>query len=338
MAAGWARAAGAGPRDGDLSVGALVALAFPERVAQKRGRPGEFLMANGRAAAVEPHDRLASSDFLAIAEATGKAAQARILEAAPIAPGEVESLFVDRVETRRDVSFDRAAAALRARETRRMGALVLESRNLAVQPDATTATILADGLATNGVERLPWTSRLQQLRARVAFLRRAEGEEWPDLSDVALARDARAWLAPFLHSARGLADVSETMLGEALESLLPWDLRRRLDAEAPTHFETPAGSRVPVDYDGDSVAIHVRVQELYGLKEHPTLAGGRVKPLLHLLSPAHRPIQTTGDLPRFWAGAWAEVKKEMKGRYPRHVWPENPADAAATTRAKPRGT
>jgi ATP-dependent helicase HrpB len=323
----------------DLSPGALLALAFPERVAQARGRPGEFLMANGRAASVEPHDPLAKAGFVAVAEATGKASQARILAAAAIEPEEIERLFAANIQRRREITFDRARAALRARETRRLGALTLGERNLPVEPDETTAKLLAEGAAALGIDRLPWSPRLKQLRARIAFLRRAEGEEWPDVGDAALAAAAAEWLAPHLTEARGLADLSEDRLAGAIEALLPWDMRRRLDAEAPTHFETPAGSRIAVDYEsGDDPAISARVQEFYGLKDHPTLAGGRVKPVLHLLSPAHRPIQTTGDLPRFWAGAWSDVKKDMKGRYPRHVWPDDPASAAATTRAKPRGT
>lgn len=342
MARGWAKAARQGsPVAGwqDFSTGALVALAFPERVAQRRGKPGEFLMANGRAAAVEPHDRLAGCDYLAVAEATGRAAQARILAAAPLDLAEIERLFAGKIEKQREISFDREKSALRARETRKLGAVTLEARNLTLEPGPETASALAEALASLGIDRLPWSPRLQQLRARVAFLRRAEGDEWPDLSDIALATTSTAWLAPFLEGARGLADVSETILSNALEALLPWDLRRRLDSEAPTHFETPAGSRIAVDYEAEGgPAIQVRVQELYGLKAHPELAGGRVKPVFHLLSPAHRPIQTTGDLPRFWAGAWADVKKDMKGRYPKHVWPDDPANAVPTTRAKPRGS
>lgn len=342
MARGWAKAAQAGPPASgrqDFSTGALVALAFPERVAQRRGKPGEFLMANGRAAAVEPHDRLAGADYLAVAEASGRAAQARILAAARIEVAEIESLFADRIERRREIAFDRERSALRARETRKLGALTLEARNLSVEPGPETARALAGALAALGIERLPWSARLQQTRARVAFLRKAEGAEWPDLADPALAASAADWLAPFIESARGLSDISESNLSDALDALVPWDMRRRLDAEAPTHFETPAGSRIAIDYEAEGgPAIHVRVQELYGLKSHPELAGGRVKPVFHLLSPAHRPIQTTGDLPRFWAGAWNDVKKDMKGRYPRHVWPDDPANAAPTTRAKPRGT
>ncbi|MDE2362644.1 MAG: ATP-dependent helicase HrpB [Hyphomicrobiales bacterium] len=340
MARGWARAASENGDGGDQpTVGALVALAFPERVAQRRGKPGEFLMANGRAAAVEAHDPLASAPYIAVAEASGRAAQSRILAAAAIERDEIERLFADRIETRRDVLFDKASAALRARETRRLGAVALEARNLSIEPDATTARILAEGAAGLGVDRLPWSARTRQLRARMKFLRRAEGDEWPDVGDFALAASAGKWLAPFLEGARGLADISDDTLAAALEALLPWELKRRLDSEAPTHFETPAGSRIAVDYEsGDEPAISARVQEFYGLKDHPTLAGGRVRPVLHLLSPAHRPIQTTSDLPRFWAGAWTDVKKDMKGRYPRHVWPDDPANAAATTRAKPRGT
>ena len=339
MARGWARQAAALAEPRDLSCGALLALAYPERVAQSRGRNGEFLMANGRAASVEPHDRLAATDYVAVAEATGRAAQARILAAAAIDIAEIEMLFADRIERRNDVSFDRARAALQARETRRLGAITLSARNLPIEPDEIAARKLSEGVAALGVDRLAWTPRLKQLRARMAFLRRAEGDEWPDVSDAALADGATQWLAPFVAGARSLAEIGDEKLSAALDALLPWDMRRRLDAEAPTHFPTPAGSQIAIDYEsGDEPAIHVRVQELYGLKSHPTLAGGRVKPVLHLLSPAHRPIQTTGDLARFWAGAWSDVKKDMKGRYPRHVWPDDPANAAPTTRAKPRGT
>ncbi len=343
MARGWARAAAREPAGSsaspNLSAGALLALAFPERVAQKRGKPGDFLMSNGRAASVEPHDPLASADFIAVAEATGRAAQSRILAAARIEQAEIETLFADRIESRRETSFDRPRAALVARETRKLGALTLSARNLPVEATEESARKLAEGVATLGIESLPWSPRLKQLRARLAFLRRAEGEEWPDAGDAALAAAAADWLAPFLDGARSLAEISEDRLSAALDALLPWDMRRRLDADAPTHFETPAGSRIAIDYEsGDEPAISARVQEFYGLKEHPTLAAGRVRPVLHLLSPAHRPIQTTGDLARFWASAWTDVKKDMKGRYPRHVWPDDPASALPTTRAKPRGT
>jgi ATP-dependent helicase HrpB len=174
------------------------------------------------------------------------------------------------------------------------------------------------------------------------FLRKAHGGEdnlWPDVSDAALAQTVADWLAPFIEGRSSLAAISADDLGKALSALLPWDLQRRLDVEAPTHFEAPTGSHVAVDYESDGApVIAIRVQELYGLAQHPALAGGRAPLTLHLLSPAHRPIQITKDLPGFWRGSWASVKTEMKGRYPRHLWPDDPAAASPTTRAKPRGT
>ena len=170
-------------------------------------------------------------------------------------------------------------------------------------------------------------------------VRRQQGDVWPDLSDAALAANAAEWLAPHLEDKTALAEVSAETLGDALRALLPWDMLRRLDAEAPTHFEAPTGNSVALDYEAEGgPALAIRVQELFGLREHPSIAGGRAPLTLHLLSPAHRPIQITRDLPGFWKGSWSVVKTEMKGRYPRHVWPDDPANTAPTARAKPRGT
>jgi ATP-dependent helicase HrpB len=243
------------------------------------------------------------------------------------------------IETRSDIAFDAASASLRARRTRRLGSLVLAEQTLPVPATAEAAAVLAEAIAALGIDRLPWTKPLQQWRDRVMFLRRAEGEAWPDLSDQALAESAQDWLAPYLVGKTSLAAIRPEDLAEALHALLAWDLTRRLDVEAPTHFEAPTGSRVAVDYEADGAPVlAIRVQELYGLETHPALAGGRVPLTLHLLSPAHRPIQITRDLPGFWRGSWASVKADMKGRYPRHLWPDDPAKAAPTTRAKPRGT
>ena len=171
------------------------------------------------------------------------------------------------------------------------------------------------------------------------FLRGAEGEEWPDLSDAALAAGIREWLAPALAGKTALAQLAAAELSDALATLLPWRLKRRLEAEAPTHFEAPSGSRAPIDYaNPDGPALSIRVQELFGLDRHPTVAGGRVPLVIELLSPAHRPVQVTRDLPGFWRGSYAAVRSEMRGRYPRHPWPEHPLTASATRRAKPRGT
>ena len=340
LAANWARQAEAARQGGDkthLSDGALVALAFPDRIAKARGG-GDFTMANGRAASLPPEHALARETFLAVAEIAGRAAQARILAACALTLDEVEQLAADRIETRDETLFDPASAALRRRRFRRLGAIRLAEQNLSVEPTLENARVLARGIAALGVERLPWTKAQTQSRDRVGFLRAAEGEEWPDLSDAALARGAEDWLAPFVMGRANLAAIAPSDLDAALASLLPYELSRRLDAEAPAFFETPAGSRIALDYAApNGPLLSVRVQELYGLAKHPTLARGRAAVTLELLSPAHRPIQTTRDLPGFWAGSWSEVKKEMKGRYPRHFWPDDPASAAPTTRARPRG-
>ena len=341
LAASWARQAEAARQAGDkrshLSDGALVALAFPDRIAKARGG-GDFTMANGRAASLPPEHALVRETFLAVAEIAGRAAQARILAACALTLDEVELLAADRIETRDETLFDPASAALRRRRFRRLGAIRLAEQNLSVEPTLENAGILARGIAALGVERLPWTKAQTQLRDRVGFLRAAEGEEWPDLGDSALARSAEDWLAPFIIGRATLAAIAPSDLDAALASLLPYELSRRLDAEAPAFFETPAGSRIALDYAApNGPLLSVRVQELYGLAKHPTLARGRAAVTLELLSPAHRPIQTTRDLPGFWAGSWSEVKKEMKGRYPRHLWPDDPASAAPTTRARPRG-
>ncbi len=340
LAANWARQAGSTRQAGDkthLSDGALVALAFPDRIAKARGG-GDFTMANGRAASLPPEHALARETFLAVAEIAGRAAQARVLAACALTLEEVEHLAADRIETRDETLFDPASAALRRRRFRRLGALRLAEQNLSVEPTSENACVLARGVAALGVERLPWTKAQTQLRDRVGFLRAAEGEEWPDLGDAALARGAEDWLAPFVIGRANLNAIAPSDLDAALASLLPYELSRRLDAEAPAFFETPAGSRIALDYAApNGPLLSVRVQELYGLAKHPTLARGRAAVTLELLSPAHRPIQTTRDLPGFWAGSWSEVKKEMKGRYPRHLWPDDPANAAPTTRVRPRG-
>jgi ATP-dependent helicase HrpB len=216
---------------------------------------------------------------------------------------------------------------------------MLAERVLPTPSGPATAVLLAEGVAALGLNRLPWTKALGQWRDRVMFLRRAEGEEWPDLSDAALTASVGDWLAPYLDGKTALADIGADDLSEALRALLPWDMARRLDAEAPTHFAAPTGNAIALDYEAEGgPALAIRVQELFGLSTHPAIAGGRVPLTLHLLSPAHRPIQITRDLPGFWKGSWSAVKTAMKGRYPRHVWPDDPAAAAPTARAKPRGT
>jgi ATP-dependent helicase HrpB len=322
----------------EISVGALIGLAFPERIAKKRSTEGgAFLLANGRGANLDAACPLAREPFLAVAELAGSAAQGRILSAAPISLAEIEAHFADRIVARNDIAFDAASLSLRGRSSRRLGAIVLGERPVPILADANSAKMLAASIADIGIDRLPWTAALKQWRDRIMFLRHSEGADWPDLSDTALAARAGEWLAPALDGKTVLAELSADTFAAALGELLPWPLRRRLDAEAPVYFEAPTGTRVPIDYASEGgPKIAIRVQELFGLDRHPAIAGGKVPLTIELLSPAHRPVQTTRDLPGFWRGSYAAVRGEMRGRYPKHPWPDDPAAAAPTRRAKPR--
>jgi ATP-dependent helicase HrpB len=325
--------------DGEsLSTGAMLALAFPDRVAKNRGT-GSFVLANGRGAALEQTSTLARSPYIAVAELTGTAARGRILLAAPISQAEIEARFAEQIDSADEVTFDKASMALRARRRKRLHAITLSEAVLPVSPTHETAGIFGDGLVAAGLDRLPWSKALKQWRDRVMFLRAAEGEPWPDLSDNALAATSEAWLVPALFDKTSLKDFSAGDLSDALMALLPWDLRARLDREAPTHFEAPTGTMLPIDYEAEQgPTIAVRLQELFGLTTHPSLAKGAVPLVLELLSPAHRPVQVTRDLPGFWRGSYAAVRSDLRGRYPRHPWPEDPATAPPTRRVKPRGT
>ncbi len=328
--------------NGELSTGVMLALAFPDRVARNRGN-GSFVLANGRGAAVDLTSALARAPYIAVAELTGTAASGRILLAAPITLPDIELRFADQIEIADEISFDRAAMALRARRKRTLHAITLSEAPLALSPSAETARVLADGLVAAGLDKLPWSKPLQQWRGRVMFLRKAEHEAsqspWPDLSDDALAAQREAWLMPALHDKTSLKELSAGDLSDALMTLLPWELRARLEREAPTHFEAPTGTMLAIDYEAEQgPTIAVRLQELFGLNTHPSIAKGAVPLVLELLSPAHRSVQVTRDLPGFWRGSYAAVRSDLRGRYPRHPWPEDPASAMPTRRVKPRGT
>jgi len=341
MAARWEEIAApekrSPPGEREVSAGALLALAYPERIAKNRGGgAGAFVLANGRGAQTDPASTLAREPYLAVAELTGSAAAGRILLAAPITLGEIEARFADRIETREEMTFDAASASLRLRRLKLLGAIALAEQPMPVEASDAAARMLAEGLARLGIERLPWTKALRQWRDRVMFLRRAEGDAWPDLSDAALAADAH-WLAGLLAGKTSLAALTADELAGTLAARLPFALRRRLEAEAPTHFTAPTGSQVPIDYEAEGgPKISIRVQELFGLGRHPSIAGGKIPLLVELLSPAHRPVQTTRDLPGFWRGSYAAVRAEMRGRYPKHPWPDNPLTATPTRRANKR--
>ncbi len=341
LAANWAAEADAKStgNSGQLSTAALLALAYPDRIAKARGADGQFLLANGRGAKLDPTDSMARAPFLVVAEMSGTAAATRILLAARLSESELDELAGNRITEIDEITFDPSSGSLRGRRAKRLGAITLASAPLAVKPNDQTAEELARGIARTGIGNLAWSKSQQQLRDRVSFLRAAEGEEWPDLSDAALAETVTEWLAPFLTSKTRRADIGADDLGNALDTLLPWNLKRRLEDEAPTHFEAPTGNRHPIQYEGPGAPIlSIRVQELFGLKQHPAIANGKLPLTLELLSPAHRPIQVTRDLPNFWKGSWADVRSDMRGRYPKHVWPDDPANALPTARAKPRGT
>jgi ATP-dependent helicase HrpB len=321
----------------ELSVGAILALAYPERIAKNRGGgTGAFLLVNGRGATLDAASPLAREPYLAVAEMTGSAAAGRILLAAPIALDEIEARFGHHIVARDEVTFDQVSASLRARRQRRLGAIALAEQPMPLDASEENARILAHGVARLGIGRLPWTKALRQWRDRVMFLRVAEGGEWPDVSDAALAADTD-WLASLFYGKTALAELSADDFASGLTARLPYPLQRRLDAEAPTHFAAPTGTQAAIDYEAEGgPKIAIRVQELFGIDRHPAIAGGKVPLVIELLSPAHRPVQTTRDLPGFWRGSYAAVRTEMRGRYPKHPWPDDPIAAPPTRRAKPR--
>lgn len=320
--------------------GAALALAYPDRVARRRrgSEPGAYQLANGRGARLAPDDPLAGEPWLAVAEVGDGGSEARIRTAAALEEAAVERLFADRITESDELGLDPRSEAVVARRVTRLGRLALRERPDPSPDPARVAGALLDAVRARGLGVLPWTGPARQLQARVALLRRTgDPDAFPDLGDAALLADLDGWLLPHLVGRRRLAELGALDLAAILAGLLDHRQRRELDRLAPTHLVVPTGSRIPVDYAGDPPALAVRVQELFGSAETPAVAGGGVPLVLHLLSPAGRPVAVTRDLPGFWRGGYAAVRREMRGRYPRHPWPEDPAAAAPTRRAKPRG-
>ncbi len=343
LAARWTSLAGRAESDdfsGDLAdCGRLLALAYPDRVAQARGATGAFRLANGRGGKMEAHEALARQPFLAVAEMQGAAREARILLAAPLTAADIEADFAAHVVEEDEVRFDAAASRVKARRVRRFHRVILSEKPIEKPDRALVARALMEAVRAKGLASLPWSKAAERLRHRVEYVRRAGLPGLPDFSEETLLATLEDWLAPHVLGRTSPADITEGDVFDGLDALVDWEARRLLDREAPTHFTAPTGSNVPIDYEVENgPAISIRVQELFGLDRHPAICDGRVALLVELLSPAHRPIQVTRDLPGFWRGSWRDVKIEMKGRYPRHVWPDDPAAAAPTTRAKPRGT
>jgi ATP-dependent helicase HrpB len=320
------------------ATGALVALAYPDRVAQRRpGGTGQYRLSDGGGAAFRTVEPLAGCDYLAIAELDGAGSEARIGSAAALSLGEIEELFADQIETRAEIAWDAREEAVLARRERRFGALVLAQERLGeVEPSRLTEAML-DGVRALGLAALPWSKESESFRGRIGLLRRVLGPEWPDLSDEALLGALPDWLGPYLGGITRRGQLSRLNMLDILRARLDWNQLQALDELAPTHLPVPSGSRIPLDYlTGEEPVLAVRLQEMFGLTETPRIAGGRLALLIHLLSPANRPIQVTRDLVSFWTNTYAEVKRDLKGRYPKHYWPDDPLIAEPTARAKRR--
>ncbi|MFM2279473.1 MAG: hypothetical protein RLZZ444_1704 [Pseudomonadota bacterium] len=318
--------------------GRLLLHAFPDRIAFRRGGRGRFVLANGRGGELPDSERLANADMLVVADLTGRAGAQRILSAAEISRDAIEEELPGAIIKEDQCLFDAASRQVRARRVTRLGAIILEEAPLPRPSGPAAEAALVEGIQNLGLAALPFSKAALQLRERLGFLHRGLGDPWPDVGDEQLLASLQSWFTPYQSGVRSISEIDPGGLYEGLMGLVPYDLRRDLDRLAPTHFETPAGNRHALDYSSDEPMLTVRVQELFGLKTHPSIGGGRIPLLLELTSPAHRPIQTTRDLVGFWAGSWKDVRADMRGRYPKHPWPEDPADAIPTSRAKPRGT
>jgi ATP-dependent helicase HrpB len=325
------------PEGGKSELGPCIALAYPDRVSRRRSAMGEdWVSVGGRGFRLDPQSPLARSEWLAVAEVSGSAAGARILSAAAIDLATVESLFADRIESGAQLSFDPATGTVQAKRGRRLGAITLsEGRDANASPEEVAAA-LVEGIRGHGLDLLPWSDGARSLRRRSQFARLRD-PALPDLSDEALLARLDEWLPAIVAGKRSLRSVDPAALSGMLDAALGWNGRKSVDRLAPHAFETPAGSSHAIDYAAEAgPTVTARVQAFYGLSRHPTIGGGAVPLVLSLTSPAGRPIQTTRDLPGFWAGSWVSVAKEMRGRYPRHPWPDDPAAANPTLRTKKR--
>ncbi|MEP6764455.1 MAG: ATP-dependent helicase HrpB [Gemmatimonadaceae bacterium] len=325
--------------------GALLALAYPDRIAQRRsGSDARYLLRAGTGASLARHDAIADSPFLSIADLDGTPPEFRIARAIPITRAEIDAAFADQFIRESVVEWDSTARAVRARNRTKLGAIILDDHAVAnADPEKILAAFISE-IARVGADALPWSDDAQRTRARLNFLHAnirdaSQLTSWPDVSNIALTSTLAEWLAPSIAGLRKWDELSRVNLSEALLSQLTWEQRATIDKLAPTHLEVPSGSRIPLNYDdGLNPVLAVKLQEVFGWTATPTLLEGRVVVTLHLLSPAQRPVQVTRDLAGFWRTSYFDVRKDLRGRYPRHPWPEDPLSAAATRRAKPRGT
>ncbi len=322
------------------AIGLLLSFAYPDRIGRARdGSQGRYVLSGGRGAEFRDPTALARSEYVVVAALDAGDREARIQLAASLDPALLERHFASAITEDSSVGWDPKAGAVAARRVRRLGSIVLQDEALRNIDASATVAAMLEGVRSMGLDCLPWTRDLQQWRARVTLVRDNDPrgrDDWPDVSDDALLRSLETWLAPWLDRITRRDQLARLDLRGALHALLDWNAKRRLDELAPTHLAVPSGSRIALDYSTGAPALAVRLQEVFGMMESPQVVAGRVPVTLELLSPARRPVQVTRDLASFWARGYHEVKKELKGRYPKHYWPDDPLDAVATRRVRPR--
>jgi ATP-dependent helicase HrpB len=319
-----------------VNAGRVLALAYPDRIAQQSGSPTRFRLRDGRYAHLPDGDSLAESPFLAIAHLDGRPEGPRIFLAAPLTTEDIENVFGDWIQTATEIDWDRENERVRSRRVAKLDALILSEKPWPDAPQKAVVQVLLEEAKRRGLHVLNWTNDALRQRQRMAFLHHMD-PTWPEVSDARLTEALAEWLGPFVPGLRRLEDLQRVDPGQALAALLSWDRRRELDARAPERIDVPSGSSIAIDYsDPAQPVLAVRLQEVFGLKETPRIDGGRVPLTLHLLSPAHRPVQVTRDLASFWRDTYFEVRKDLRGRYPKHYWPEDPVQAQATRHVRPR--
>jgi ATP-dependent helicase HrpB len=328
--------AGIRAREGPGDAGALLALAYPDRVAKARDRRGRFRLAAGGGAVIEETDPLSRETYLAVATTDGNPTEARIFLAQPIGEATLRDLFAARIERIETVHWDRRTQSVIARQQERLGELVLAERPLADPDPEGVAEAMIEGVRAMGLDPLPWSARARSLRERVLTMRRVAGEPWPDFSEPALLGSLEGWLRPHLSGITRRAELSRLDLARILHDLLSPAQRRQLDEALPAEIEVPSGSVIAIDYAGEEPVLRVKLQEMFGLQAAPKLAGGRLPLRIELLSPAGRALAITSDLEGFWRNSYPQVRAQMRGRYPKHPWPEDPLAAQPTRRAKRR--
>jgi ATP-dependent helicase HrpB len=320
----------------EKDLGILLALAYPERVGKRREQHGIRYQLTGGTGAVLPRGSMLSRErYLAVGEVDGVGSDVRILLAAPISEQEIVSAFGDHLVTHDEIHWDETRKAVVGRRVTTLGAVELSEVSLTPSQQVVNA-VLIEAIRRHGLDVLPWTKESRSLKERSEWLRRRAlvGSDWPVLSDDHLLATLDEWLAPFIMGMVGFAQLQRLDMGKVIRAQFSHEQLRLLDRLAPTHLTVPTGSRIPLDYTADPPVLAVYLQEMFGEHETPAIAGGKVKVMLHLLSPARRPLAVTQDLPSFWQNAYMEVRKDMRGRYPKHEWPENPLHARPTKRKK----